>query len=153
MKLLAICSHTLQTVKEPPSEPVNLLRLLPTAVFATMLLRGPSCQNGSNFVFFYWRKVFFRVWLITCQKIMNLRVRKPPQNWGYAYIIGFHKFSLSKLWGRFFQLSVFPNKRFIKKNRTQSVFMLQGWLTYQNKAELIKKKAQLWIFHSQHLFL
>ena len=32
-KVLAIYSHALQTTRESPSEPVNLLRLFPTAVF------------------------------------------------------------------------------------------------------------------------
>ena len=90
--------------------------------------------------FFYWRNVIFRVWLIPCQRIMNLRAWKLPQNWGYACIIGIHRFTLSKLWGRFSQLSVFPKNRFIKNDRTKYVFMLQIWLAYQNLDERIRNK-------------
>ena len=99
---------------------------------------GPSRENRSNCrISFYWRKVISRVWLITSQKIMSLQAREPPQNGGYACIIGFHLFTLSKLWGRFSQLQ----NRFIKNNRTQSVFMLQKWLTYQNIAERITNNS------------
>ena len=49
------------------------------------------------FVFFYWRKFILKVWLITCQKILSLRARQPPQSRGYVCIIGIHKFTSSKL--------------------------------------------------------
>ena len=42
-----------------------------------------ASKVGHNVVFFfYWRKVIFRVWLITCQKIRSLRARELPQNGG-----------------------------------------------------------------------
>ena len=65
-------------------------------------LRGPSRQNGSKCrIFFNWHKVNVRVRLITCWKLMSLRAQEPPQNGGYACIIGIHLLILSKLWGRF----------------------------------------------------
>ena len=75
-------------------------------------LRGPSRKIGSNCCtfsyFFYWRKFILKVWLITYQKDMSLRATEPPQERGYVCIVGFHKFTSSKLWGRFSQLFVFP---------------------------------------------
>jgi len=40
----------------------------------------------------------------------------------------------------FFSAFCFSKIRFIKKNRTQSLFMLQKWLAYQNIAERIRNK-------------
>ena len=68
------------------------------------LFKGPSRQNGSKYrIFFYCRNVISRVLLITRQKIVSLRARKPPQNWGFACVLGIRRFTLSKLWGRFTQ--------------------------------------------------
>ena len=83
---------------------------------------------------------------------MSLRAREPPQNRVYVCIIGFHSFTLSKLWRRFSQLFVFSKIRFIKKNRTQSVFMLQKWLAYQNIAKRITNNSSDLDFSFSALF-
>ena len=60
--------------------------------------RGNLGQSVVLFrILFYWEKFLRKVWLITCQKIINLRARERPKNRWYLYIIGFHKFTLSKL--------------------------------------------------------
>ena len=108
---------------------------------------GCRVKMGQNFVFFYWRKLILMVWLFTCQKNMSLQARQPPKL-GYACIIGFHWFTFSKLWGRFSQLQ----NRFIKNNRTHSVFMLQSWLAYQNIAERIRNRRSALDFSLSALF-
>ena len=105
-------------------------------------------RDSQNFVFFYWRKVFFRVWLNTCQKIMSLWAREPPQTGGYGCIISIHLFTLSKLWGRFSQLQ----NRFLKRNRAQSVFMLQRWFAYENIVERIRNRSSALDFSFSSLF-
>ena len=76
------------------------------------ILRGPSHQIWSKgCIYFYWRNVIFWVRLTTCQKTMSLRLWEPSQKWGCVCIIGIHRITLSKLWGRFSQLSVFSQKR------------------------------------------
>ena len=63
----------------------------------TLGSRGPSRQNGSKCRIFYWRKVIFRVWLITYEKIMSLQARELHKNRAYACTIGIHRLTLSKL--------------------------------------------------------
>ena len=55
---------------------------------------------------------------------------------GYACNLDIHLCTLSKFWGRFSQLQ----NSFTKKNRTQSVFMLQRWIAYKNIAEGIRNR-------------
>ena len=81
-----------------------------------------------------------RLW--ACEQGKSLKHR------GYACIIDIHLLTLSKLWGRFPQLQ----NRFNKKNRTQSVFMLQRWIAYQNIAERIKNKSSALDFSFSALF-
>ena len=101
---------------------------------STLPLRGPSRKFGSKCCifsyFFYWRKFIFRVRLITCQKIMSLRAREPPQNRVYVCIIGFHSFTLSKLWRRFSQLFVFPKSGSLKR------IELSQFLCYRNDSHI-----------------
>ena len=118
-------------------------------IFSSLFaLGGRSVKMGQNVVFFYWRKIIVRVWLIRFRKFMSLRAREPPQTGGYACIIGIHLFTLSKLWGRFSQL----HNRFIKKNRAQAVFMLRRWIAYQNIAERIRNRSSFLDFSFSALF-
>ena len=97
-------------------------------------LTRPSRKFWSKFCtfpyFFYWRKFILKVWLITFQKIMSLRAREPPQNRGYVCIIGIHKFTSSKLWGRFSQLFVFPKLGSFKR------IELSQFLCYSNDSHI-----------------
>ena len=70
--------------------------------YMTTLLRGPSRKFGSNCrIFFFWRNFIFRVWMITCQNHMSVRVQEKPENLRYTCIICIYRFSLSRLCERF----------------------------------------------------
>ena len=104
------------------------------AIFMSSLkhaLREPSRQNGSKCrIFFILQKVIFRVLLITCQKVMSLRSREPPsRNLGYACIIDKHRFTLSNLWGRFFQF-------FFSKSGLLKRMELSQFLCYWNDSHI-----------------
>ena len=89
--------------------------------------------------FIYRRKVTFRVWLITCENIISLWPGEPPKL-GVCMYYRYSKVHFAKIMRAFFSALSFSKKRFIKKKRAQSVFMLQRWLANENIAERIMNK-------------
>ena len=70
---------------------------------------------GSKCRTVFWRKVIFRVWLITDQNIMSRRAREPPQDRGYACIKGYSEVNFVKTLKAFSQLSVLSKIDLLKK--------------------------------------
>ena len=66
------------------------IKLPQPIVLGPVLVKGGCWINlGQNFkILFFWWRVIFRVWLITCQKIITLRVQEPPKMGGKGGGVG-----------------------------------------------------------------
>ena len=105
--------------------------------FGPRLLQGAvaSSQIGSKCrIFFYWRKVIFRVWLIKCQRIKSLGAREPPKIGGMHVLQVF----IGSLCQNF--KGVFPGFQFFKKKSLSKGIELSQFLCYKDD---LRVKTQL----------
>ena len=117
-------------------------------------LRRPSRQNGSKYPIFLLAKSYLQGLVDHMSKYYEpASTRTTPKGRG-KHVLKVFIGSLCHSFDRFFlSFQFFSENRSIKKNRTQSDFMLRRWLAHQYIAESIRNRSSALDFSFPALLL